>query len=55
MADYKKMYYIMCAAASEAIDAPPEAAKMILQSALYEAENVYISTCEDEEGAQAQR
>ena len=49
MADYKKMYYIICSAASKAIDAPPEKARQLLQSALYEAENIYTLTCGDNE------
>lgn len=49
MADYQKMYYIICAAASKAIDAPPEEAKRILQTALYEAEDLYIRTCGEDE------
>ncbi len=43
MADYRKMYYIICGAASKAIDAPPQEAKRLLQTALYEAEDIYIS------------
>lgn len=46
MVDYKKMYYIICDAASKVIDAAPENAKRILQEALLDAENVYIHTCE---------
>ena len=46
MADYQKMYYILCDAASRAIDAPLEEAKCILQGALYEAEETYICTSE---------
>lgn len=49
MVEYQKMYYIICAAASKAIDAPPEEAKQILQTALYEAEDIYIRTCEEDE------
>ncbi len=51
MADYQKMYYLMCGAASKAIDAPPEEAKQLLQTALYEAEDIYIRTCKDDETA----
>lgn len=47
MADYKKMYYILCDAASKAIDASPEKARQLLQNALYEAENIYTRTCEE--------
>ena len=51
MANYQKMYYLVCCAASKAIDASPEEAKRILRSALLEAEEMYIGTCEavDEE------
>ncbi len=45
MADYQKMYNLLCSAASEAIDAPPEKAKRLLQNALYAAEEIYIHTC----------
>ena len=46
MTDYQKMYYIVCAAASKAMDASPEEARHILRQALQEAEEVYIQTCE---------
>ena len=49
MADYQKMYCLMCRAASKAIDAAPEDAKQILQTALNEAEDIYIQTCEEAE------
>ena len=49
MANYQKMYYILCTAASEAIDAPSEQARQILRKALEEAEEIYIQTAEDEE------
>lgn len=47
MPDYKKMYAILCAAASEAIDMLPdipatEAARQTLQAALSEAEELYL-------------
>ena len=53
MADYPKMYYILCAAASEALDALPrtpenEAAARILQAALTAAEEVSLDTAEEE-------
>ena len=48
MADYQKMYYLLCSAASKAIDASPEEAKRILRNALLEAEEVYILTCGEE-------
>ena len=48
MLDYKKMYHILCAAASGALDELPETpdnatGRDILQNALYEAEELYIS------------
>ena len=48
MPDYKKMYAILCAAASEALDALPAteentAGRALLQQALYEAEELYVS------------
>ena len=49
MAYYRKMYYLLCSAASKAIDAPPEEAKQLLQNALNEADNLYILTSEGEE------
>lgn len=48
MPDYQKMYYILCAASSKAIDAVDfETAQQILQTALHEAEDLYIDTAED--------
>ena len=52
MPDYKMMYHILCAAASEALDALPEApdnaaGRDILQKALYEAEELYLSAGDD--------
>ena len=52
MADYKTMYQILCKAASEALDALPvteatKKARELLQSALYEAEDLYIHADED--------
>ena len=49
MADYQKMYYLLCSAASKAIDAPPEEARRILQNALDEAEEIYLYTREEDE------
>lgn len=51
MADYKKMYALLCAAASEALDKLPDspenkAGRAILQQALYAAEELYITTGE---------
>ena len=52
MVDYRKMYYILCKAASEALDRLPDAeenrsARDILSAALLEAEEVYL-TAEEE-------
>jgi hypothetical protein len=44
MADYQQMYYVLCSATSKAIDLPPEKAKQLLQTALYEAEEIYFCT-----------
>ncbi len=46
--DYAKMYAILCAAASEALDALPETAenaegRRLLQAALYRAEELYVA------------
>ena len=54
--DYRKMYYILCHAVSEALDLLPETVdnacgRAILQKALLEAEEVYLSDGEDEERA----
>ena len=49
MPDYKKMYYILCDAASRAIDAVPEEAKRLLQRALDEAEEIYLQAEETTE------
>ena len=48
MPDYKKMYALLCAAASEALDLLPETEETrpgrdALQTALLEAEEMYIS------------
>ena len=48
MPDYKKMYAVLCAAASDALDALPETAenaagREILRAALEKAEEQYIS------------
>ena len=54
MPDYKKMYHILCAAASEALDELPDepanaAGRKILQNALNEAEDIYIETSDEEQ------
>ena len=56
MPDYKTMYHILCAAASEALDELPDepanaAGRETLQNALNKAEDVYIETAGDEEKA----
>ena len=48
MADYKKMYHILCAAASDALDWLPDnmenmMGRKLLRDALLEAEEVYVS------------
>ena len=50
--DYRKMYAILCKAASAALDMLPEtpentAGRCLLQKALLEAEEVYLSDGED--------
>lgn len=55
MADYQKMYYILCDAASKAIDfiqTAPEAAEQILRQALAHAEDVYVDTAGEEENSE---
>ena len=52
MVDYQKMYYILCRAASDAIDMLSEAtdnqeARQLLQAALLEAEEIYVSDSEE--------
>ena len=51
MADYQKMYYILCSAASKALDALPDsaAAREVLEAALAAAEEVYIETSDRSE------
>ena len=54
MPDYKTMYHILCAAASEALDELPDgpanaAGRDILQNALNGAEDIYIETADNEE------
>ena len=53
MPDYKRMYAILCAAASEALDLLPELpenaeGRALLQKALLEAEDIYITDGEEE-------
>ena len=48
MVDYKKMYAILCGAASEALDALPDTpanaqGRQLLQEALLRAEEIYVS------------
>ena len=52
MADYQHMYHILCDAASRALDAMADTAandqaRAILQSAWYEAEELYIAAEEE--------
>lgn len=56
MPDYEKMYAILCAAGSEALDLLPEtvenqAGREALQRALYRAEEMYIAASGDDDGA----
>ena len=45
MADYQKMYYILCRAMDKALDMLPDGeARQILQRAMEEAEEKYIDT-----------
>ena len=49
MADYQGMYYILCSAASKALDVLPAdaaEARHILETALSEAEEKYIDTAD---------
>ena len=53
MVDYRKMYGILCRAASAALDLLPETAENAagrtrLQEALLEAEEIYLSAEDDE-------
>ena len=52
MIDYKKMYAILCTAASEALDALPDTEtnaedRGLLQAALLTAEELYVSQADD--------
>lgn len=52
MANYQKMYYIVCRGASDALDVLPDTpenqpARQLLQTALLEAEEIYISAEEE--------
>jgi len=54
MADYQKMYGILCRAMSEALDRLPQKAenlpaRLCMEKALNEAEDLYIETAEEEE------
>ena len=54
MADWQKMYTIMCRAADEALSRMPSGcrecadARALLQQAMYQAEEVYIASCDDD-------
>lgn len=55
MADYQKMYYILCRAIDKALDVLPgqgEIARQLLQQALEEAEEKYIETAESPNAGQ---
>ena len=52
MADYQKMYGILCRAMSEALDRLPQMAenlpsRLCMEKALNEAEDLYIETAEE--------
>ena len=54
MPNYKKMYTLLCIAVSAALDMLPDTkenarALVLLQSALMEAEDIYIEAGDDEE------
>ena len=54
MPNYEKMYHILCRAASGALDMLPEtkdnaAGRILLQFALYVAEELYIRDCGEAE------
>ena len=54
MVDYRRMYSLMCTAASEALDALPDTpenaeGRLLLQTALYYTEDIYIAQTEDGE------
>ena len=54
MTDYRKMYYTLCAATSTALDLLPEneetwQGRDVLQKALDEAEEIYITTDEEQD------
>ena len=55
MPDYQKAYYILCAAASGALEALPDTienavGRKLLQDGLYAAEDLYIDTSDPESG-----
>lgn len=56
MPNYKKMYAILCAAGSEALDLLPDTeenreGREVLQRALYRAEEMYIAASGDDDEA----
>lgn len=58
MTDYQRMYAILCAAASDALDRLPEIeanaeARELLQEALDKAEELYIQSSDDDRAAVA--
>lgn len=57
MQDYRKAYYILCSAASQALDVLPDmpenaAGREVIQEALLEAEDVCIESMDEEEIAE---
>ena len=54
MVHYERLYAILCAAASEALDALPDTkenaeGRLLLQTALFQAEELYISQTDNDE------
>ena len=54
MTDYKRAYYILCAAASHALDVLPDtpenaAGRTVIQEALLKAEDVCIESMDEDE------
>lgn len=54
MADWQKMYTVLCRAADEALDRLPAdcgecaAVRVLLQQAMYRAEEIYMDSCDDD-------
>ena len=54
MADWRTMYTVMCRAADEALSRMPSGcrecadARALLQQAMHQAEEIYITSCDDD-------